>query len=53
MKRVNSEAWQAALYSLKPSKKDLEYGLQLHAQSVVFDAYGLGIYAQASEEWRM
>ena len=53
MQRVNSDAWEAALYSLKPSKKDLEHGLQLHAQSVVFDAYGLGIYAQASEEWRM
>ena len=31
---------QFALDILKPSKKDLEHGLELHANSVVFDIYG-------------
>ncbi len=31
---------QIALDILKPSKKDLEHGLKLHAESIVFDAYG-------------
>ena len=30
----------AALAVLKPSAKDLEHGLELHAQSIVFDSYG-------------
>lgn len=30
----------AALDLLKPSRKDLEHGLELHAQSIVMDAYG-------------
>lgn len=30
----------AALAVLKPSQRDLEHGLWLHAQSLVFDAYG-------------
>ncbi len=34
------EARQTALAVLKPSEKDLEHGLELHANSVVFDAYG-------------
>lgn len=33
-------ARQAALDVLKPSQKDLEHGLELHANSVVFDCYG-------------
>lgn len=33
-------ARQAALDVLKPSKRDLEYGLALHRQSVVIDVYG-------------
>lgn len=34
------QARQAALEILKPSKKDLEHGLRLHAESIVFDSYG-------------
>jgi membrane dipeptidase len=30
----------AAIAALKPSKKDLDHGLELHAGSVVIDAYG-------------
>lgn len=33
-------ARQAALEILKPSKMDLEHGLRLHAESIVFDSYG-------------
>jgi len=33
-------AREVALAALKPSPKDLEHGLELHANSVVFDAYG-------------
>jgi len=31
---------RVALKILKPSEKDLEHGLKLHAESVVFDSYG-------------
>ena len=31
---------EAALKVLKPSSKDLEHGLELHANSLVFDSYG-------------
>ncbi len=31
---------EAALAILKPSEKDLERGLRLHAESIVFDSYG-------------
>ncbi len=34
------EAREAALAVLKPNKKDLEHGLELHTNSIVFDAYG-------------
>jgi membrane dipeptidase len=37
---VIQAARQVALDILKPSKKDLEHGLQLHADSLVFDVYG-------------
>ena len=44
-------ARSAALAVLKPSKRDLDHGLQLHAASVVRDAYGFsprsGIHAAA------
>lgn len=33
-------ARECALEILKPSKKDLEHGLELHRTSIVFDAYG-------------
>src|SRR5690606_33199916 len=31
---------QVALNILKPSKRDLDYGLKLHRESLVFDSYG-------------
>lgn len=34
------EARQVALQVLKPSQRDLEHGLALHKESIVFDAYG-------------
>jgi membrane dipeptidase len=34
------EAYQVALNILKPSKKQLEHGLELHRDSVVIDCYG-------------
>ena len=37
---VIQAARQVALDILKPSKKDLEHGLELHADSLVFEAYG-------------
>lgn len=40
---MNAQIQQArdvALDILKPSEKDLEHGLELHEQSVVFDSYG-------------
>jgi membrane dipeptidase len=33
-------AWQVGLQALKPSTKELEHGLRLHAESLVFDIYG-------------
>jgi membrane dipeptidase len=33
-------AWQAGLESLKPSSAELDRGLALHAESLVFDCYG-------------
>jgi len=35
-----AKARQAALDVLNPSKRDLEYGLALHAESIVCDTYG-------------
>ena len=34
------QARQTALALLKPSQKELEHGLELHADSIVFDSYG-------------
>lgn len=34
------QAREAGLKALKPSAKELEHGLKLHAESLVFDAYG-------------
>lgn len=36
------EAYQAGLSILQPSQRDLEHGLELHAQSLVIDTYGFG-----------
>jgi membrane dipeptidase len=33
-------ARKAALDILKPSQRDLDHGLELHSNSIVFDAYG-------------
>jgi membrane dipeptidase len=38
--QVIQEARQAALEILKPSEKDLQHGLELHADSLVFETYG-------------
>lgn len=38
--QVIQEARQVALDTLKPSKKDLDHGLELHTNSLVFDIYG-------------
>jgi len=40
----------AAIEVLKPSRKDLEHGLELHARSVVFDAYGFAPRAAVDGE---
>jgi membrane dipeptidase len=37
---VIQKARQAALRLLQPSEKEVQRGLELHAQSIVFDAYG-------------
>ncbi|HIQ23415.1 MAG TPA: dipeptidase [Planctomycetes bacterium] len=47
---VIQSARQAALDVLAPSKKDLEHGLELHAHSVVFDAYGFAPRAAADAD---
>lgn len=36
------ESREAALDVLKPSKKDLEHGLELHRQALVIETYGFG-----------
>src|SRR5690625_1131150 len=38
------EAWDAALEVMKPSQKDLEHGLELHANSIVCETYGFSPY---------
>jgi membrane dipeptidase len=40
MNRKIQEAWDISLGILKPSRKDLEHGLELHKNSVVIDGYG-------------
>jgi len=37
---VNQEQWDAALAALKPTERDLDYGLKLHAESIVCEPYG-------------
>ncbi len=49
-RKTNSEAWDAGIATLKPTRKQLEYGLKLHAESIVVDAYGLGIYGRPSRK---
>lgn len=48
--RVIVRARQAALDVLKPRKKDLEHGLELHAHSLVFDVYGFAPRAAVDGE---
>ena len=40
MNKIMKQCRQAALDILKPSEKDLEHGLELHRDSLVWDAYG-------------
>lgn len=40
MVRINKDNWEAALAALKPSKRDMEYGLGLHRESIVCEPYG-------------
>lgn len=40
----------AALAVLKPSQSDLEHGLELHSQSIVFDSYGFAPRAAVDGE---
>ncbi len=40
MEKVNQDQWDAALAALKPSQRDLEYGLKLHEESIVCEPYG-------------
>ncbi len=49
-RKTNGEAWDAGISTLKPTKKQIEHGLKLHAESIVIDAYGLGIYARPSRK---
>ncbi|MCB0687663.1 MAG: membrane dipeptidase [Saprospiraceae bacterium] len=37
---LRDRAREIAINILKPSKRDLEHGLELHAESLVFDTYG-------------
>ncbi len=37
---IIEQARQSAIQALQPSRKDLEHGLELHANSIVIDAYG-------------
>jgi len=40
MNKKRQKAREVALAILKPTKKDLEHGLELHSHSIVCDAYG-------------
>ncbi|MFM7751873.1 MAG: hypothetical protein ACKPB0_15795 [Opitutaceae bacterium] len=40
--RINRDR-QAALNVLRPSARDLEHGLRLHAESLVFESNGAGL----------
>jgi len=41
---VNDVAWGRALDALKPAPAQLEHGLELHRESIVFDAFGFAPY---------
>jgi len=45
MNEKMKEAWQVGLDILKPSKRDLEHGLELHASSLVCESYGFAPHA--------
>lgn len=40
-----AQGQSAALSLLKPSRRDLDYGLALHRDSLVVESYGLGLHA--------
>lgn len=47
-----TRAREAALSLLKPSARDLEYGLALHREALVVESYGLGLHAPVdAAEW--
>ena len=45
-KTVNDIAWEKALAALNPTPSELEHGLELHRESVVFDAFGFAPYTR-------
>lgn len=42
MNKRMQEAWDVALDILKPTKSEIEHGIELHKNSVVIDSYGFG-----------
>ena len=40
LNEVIQKAREVALGILKPSQKDIDHGLELHADSLVFESYG-------------
>lgn len=49
MKNAITASHRRAISILKPSKKELEHGLELHRDSIVFDAYGFSPMASGDE----
>ena len=43
---VNDIAWGKALAALDPTPAELEHGLELHRESIVFDAFGFAPYTR-------
>ena len=40
MNATMKTAWDRAMSILKPTERELSHGLEIHASSIVFDAYG-------------
>ena len=45
-----ASAWEIGLALLKPSQRDLDYGLALHRECLVVESYGLGLHAPVRPE---
>jgi len=43
---VNDVAWEKALAALGPTPAELQHGLELHRESIVFDAFGFAPYTR-------